>query len=128
MAHYGSANNTGDGADLATPANDGIPNLIKFATVISLGTPGTPGTQPVSIGNDGGGGGFTFSYARAKNAVADGIEFALEWSDSLTEGTWSSSGVVVQATVDQGISERITASIPMGSGDRRFVRLRVTRP
>ncbi len=128
MAHYGSANNTGDGADLATPANDGIPNLIKFATAISLGTPGTPGTQPVSIGNDGGGGGFTFSYARAKNAVADGIEFALEWSDSLTEGTWSSSGVVVQATVDQGISERITASIPMGSGDRRFVRLRVTRP
>ena len=124
LSNYGSTSNTGDGADLATPLHDGIQNLIKFATGMP---PGSPGTQPVSVGKVGGG--FTFSFSRAKAAVADGIELALEWSTDLTDGSWTSSGVVAQAPVDQGDNtERITASIPSGVGARGFVRLRVTRP
>lgn len=123
LINYASANNTGDGADLATPLRDGIPNLIKFATGMP---PGSAGIHPVSVGKDAGG--MNFSYSRAKAAVADGIEFAIEWSDGLNDGTWSSSGVVQQAPVDQGDTERITAVIPAGSGGRGFVHLRVSRP
>ena len=123
LANFSSPNNTGDGADLATPLNDCIPNLIKFATGMAAGA---AGTQPVSIGSNADG--FTFSYSRAKNAVTDGIGFALEWNDTLLDGTWSSNGVVAQALVDQGDTERVTSSIPTGAGGQRFVRLRVTRP
>ncbi len=123
LLNFGSTNNTGNGADLASPHHDGIPNLLKFATGMA---PGSAGSQPVSVGNDAGG--ITFSYSRAKAAVTDGIEFAIEWSDGLSDGTWSTSGVVTQAPVDQGVTERVTASIPAGSGGRGFVHLRVTRP
>jgi len=123
LGAYGSTDNTGDGADLATPQDDGIANLVKFATGL---TAGAFGTQPIGVGKDNGN--FTFSYSRAKVAVADGVEFAIEWAGSLNDGTWSSSGVVTQAPVDQGDTERVTATVPPGMGERGFVRLRVTRP
>jgi len=102
--------------------HDGIANLVKFAT----GMPAGAATQPVSIASNLSA--FTFSYSRAKNAVADGIEFSIEWSASLTNSAWSPNGVVAQAPVNQGATERVTATLPPVSGARCFVRLRVTRP
>jgi len=123
LSAYGSTDNTGDGADLATPQHDGIPNLIKFAT----GIPAVPAaTNPVSVGNSGST--VAFTYSRAKAAVADGIDFAIEWSDTLTGGSWSSEGVVAQAPVDLGDTERVTATVPTSQSGHRFVHLRVTRP
>lgn len=42
QTHFGDALNGGDGADLATPDHDGIPNLVKYGLVI---TPGTSGAK-----------------------------------------------------------------------------------
>ncbi|MDZ4405427.1 hypothetical protein [Prosthecobacter sp.] len=41
--HFGVTANAGDAADTATPAGDGIPNLMKFALGMS---PAQPGVQP----------------------------------------------------------------------------------
>jgi alpha-tubulin suppressor-like RCC1 family protein len=120
--YFGTAANTGDAADAATPQHDGIPNLIKFAT----------GMDPTKTGRNPGaatrvGGTITFTYIRSKAAVLDGVTIKVEWSDTLAENSWSNTEVS-ETSVDQGATELVTATLPAGSSSKRFVRLRVSRP
>ena len=113
----------GTSSATATPLNDGITNLMKFSTGMSATV---PGTQPGTVSNDGMN--LTFAFNRSKQAVADGITFTVEWSDTLAPDSWSSAGVTFGAPSDQGTTERIIATMPAGSLGHRFTHLKVTKP
>ena len=71
-----------------------------------------------------------FRYTRSNAALADGIQFAVKWTDILAPATWSSLGVTDSQNPtnpgDSSIENRI-ATMPAGTTSRRFVRLEVTR-
>ena len=54
-----------------------------------------------------------------------GITHAVEWSDTLAAERWSSAGVTEQILSDNGTVQQVKASIPTGSNNRRFIRLKV---
>ena len=111
----------GPAAALAAPLGDGIPNLIKFATGMD---PAFRGGAPGQLTRNGAE--LTFTYPRNPAAVAEGFNFIVEWSDTLTPGSWSSAGVTSEA-LPGGPLEQVTATLPVSPQGRRFVRLRVTK-
>lgn len=123
---FGMAENTGDAANLAAPARDGIPNLLKLATGDGMINPRVPGIEPGEIALDEPGEFLEFTYSRNKAAVAGGVAFAVAWSDTLVTENWSNDGMLVTRIEDQGATERVTVTFPRGKADRRFVRLEVT--
>jgi len=120
LTHFQTTDNTGNAADMATPQNDGVVNLMKFATGMN---PGQAGTMPGSSSRSATGLGFT--YSRSKAAVNDGVTFTVEWSDTLTSASWSHAYVTETAS-DQGDTQLVTATVPAAAGPQRFVRLKVT--
>jgi multisubunit Na+/H+ antiporter MnhE subunit len=120
--YFGTSMSVGSAADLATPQNDGVPNLLKFATGMDPTVSGVmPGTLAVS------GGSLAFTYVRVKAAVSDGTTCSAVWTDDLTSGSWSSDGVM-ESSVDQGTTDLVTDLVPVGASGRRFVRLVVSHP
>lgn len=118
---FGSPFNSGDGADGADPDHDGIVNLVEFAT---HSTP-TAASGPVgSLVRNGAS--LEFTYTCDKSAVSAGLVFKAEWTDNLVAGPWSSAGVT-STSVDHVNTVDVTATIPTGGNDHRFVRLSVTK-
>jgi len=122
LTYFGTTANTGPAADTATPQNDEITNLMKFATGMD---PTKRGLQPGALALSGSN--LVFTYTRSKSAAVDGISCAVEWSDTMSPGSWSSSGVS-ETIIDQGQTELVTATLPAGTNRRRFVILVVTKP
>ena len=58
----------------------------------------------------------------------DGLSFTVRWSDTLDAGSWSSVDVSESILTDDGTVQEILATLPAGSTDQRFVRLRVGEP
>jgi len=117
----GSTSTTGAGADLATPKNDGITNLVKFATGLDPTTSAsTPGVLSQSNGE------LTFIYTPSAAAVTSGFNFVVEYNDALGVNAWTSD-LVNQGTLGSG-GLPVTATLPAGSGGQRFVHLKVTKP
>ena len=114
---------TGNQNASAIPLNDGITNLMKFSTGMSATV---PGTQPGTVSTDGST--LTFAFNRSKEAVADGIVFTVEWSDTLAPDSWSSVGVTLGTPADNGATESLIATMPAGSLGHRFAHLKVTKP
>ena len=119
--HFNTTSNTGQAADEATPMHDGVPNLMKFATGMD---PSKTGRQPGTIQHSSAS--IVFTYNRSKAALSDGVQFTVEWSDTLAPGSWSADGASFVVT-DEGATEKIDVAIPSGTSQRRFVRLRVSR-
>ncbi|MGI8603978.1 MAG: hypothetical protein ACR2OZ_13440 [Verrucomicrobiales bacterium] len=116
--YFGSAENSGDGADLADPNHDGLTNVVEFATAQD---PTQPSVAPISgalTGNT-----IAFIYTRNKAALGV-VQFAVQWSDSLS--SWSSAGVTQTISNDDGIVQQVKAAVPLGTGNHLFVRLRVS--
>ncbi len=105
---------------LADPDHDGLQNLVEWALALSATQ---PGTLPASMAKVGGN--LEFTYTRAKNVA--GVTFAVEWTDSLASGAWSSAGVTEQILSDNGIVQTVKASVSVGVSPRQFVRLRVQK-
>ncbi|WP_035609410.1 delta-60 repeat domain-containing protein [Haloferula sp. BvORR071] len=120
LARFGTAANAGQAADGADADNDGIANLLEYATG---GDPWIPGTNPVALQQ---GALFHLTYPRSTAAVEHGTQFVVEWSDQL--GIWSTDGIT--ETVIGGTAELplIRASIPQDGSWKRFARLRVLAP
>lgn len=119
---FGAAAIAGTSGLLDDPDHDGQVNLLEFATAAS---PTASGGAPASLTELSGA--LEFSYRRSHEAVADGLQYRVEWSDTLG-GDWSDGGVV-QAEIpgsDDGVATRWKATVPKGAL-RRFVRLRVTQ-
>jgi hypothetical protein len=68
--------------------------------------------------------GIEFTYTRNKAALTE-VQFAVEWSDSLAADGWNSAGVTDVMLSDDGMLLQVKATVPLGEGSRRFVRLRV---
>ena len=86
----------------------------------------TTSAKPTVVRN---GGTLEVSYTRSLAALADGVTFTVEWSDTLAPGSWSATGVSAPTILsDNGVTQQIKVTIPTGIGvTRRFVRLNVTR-
>ena len=118
QTHFGSTSNAGDAADDADPDRDGLKNLLEYALNLS---PNTVSRVPASVQATGGN--LEYLYDRGTAAFNGGTIFQVEWSDDLT--TWSGAGVVETLLSDDGTTQQVKATLPAGSGGRRFVRLRV---
>jgi hypothetical protein len=121
--HFGATPDPANAGELADPDHDGLANLLEFATG---NLPNTPNGAIVHLAKSESS--LEFTYRRSHAAVAHGIQFAVEWSDTLNSG-WSSSGVTQHELpdTDDGISTTWKAMVPADS-ENRFVHLRVTNP
>ncbi|MFM2197235.1 MAG: hypothetical protein RLZZ505_667 [Verrucomicrobiota bacterium] len=119
--YFKTTDNAGDAADMADPDSDGLNNLMEFATGSAPDSPN--GSTTGFIRKDGT---IEFTYCRSHAAVADGVDFVVEWSDTLRRD-WSEEGVVQLSVpnTDNGSSTLWKATLPAGSG-RRFVHLKTT--
>ncbi len=66
----------------------------------------------------------TYSYKRPR--VISDAGYAVEWSDTLAPGSWSSAGVMQQVIADNGTNLTMQATLPAGGTGSRFVRLKIT--
>lgn len=118
--------NGANALDTATPAGDGIPNLLKYALCLdpsrSCARP-TDGSNPglplvVSDASDLG-----LIYQR--DATKTDISYLVESGTDLR--SWSGTGVTEQIIATNGTVQTVKASIPKISDPRKFIRLRIAR-
>ena len=121
--HFGTTANTGTAADAIDANDDGEINLLEFATGQSPHA-STTNSTPAALSGEM----LEFTYTRSDAAIADGLLFAAEWSDTLTPGSWSTIGVTEQIISDNGTVQSVKAIIPKGSAGRRFVHLSIVQP
>jgi beta-glucanase (GH16 family)/regulation of enolase protein 1 (concanavalin A-like superfamily) len=107
--------------NLADPDRDGLVNLLEFALALD---PATASTLPVNFVRNGA----TLEFTYTRSAIATGITYQVQWSDTLTSGSWSSAGVSEQIFSDDGSIQTVRASVAAGVSGRRFLHLRVGTP
>lgn len=123
QTHFGAnATNPLIAGDFADPDNDGLLNLIEWAT----------GTVPVASNNvpqSASRSGSAIDFVYSKNKSASDMSFVVEWSDTLASD-WSTAGVSGPTVLnDNGTTQQIKVTVPADSGvAQRFVRLKVLRP
>jgi sugar lactone lactonase YvrE len=118
QTHFGSTANSGSAADGADPDRDGLPNLLEYALNLS---PNAASRATAAV--QAAGGNLEYTYSRGTAAFNGGTTYQVEWSDDLT--LWFTTGVVESLISDDGTQQQVKATLPAGSGGRRFVRLRV---
>ena len=118
-SQFGTSSNTGIYADTGDKDNDGLPNLLEYATATNPNTNSLTPHSAIKTGSN-------LEYTYTKNKSATDITFTVEWSDDFT--TWSTAGVTSSILTENGITQQIKATMPAGPSGRRFVRLRVMRP
>lgn len=122
--HFNTIAATGDAAPNADPDFDGLTNFLEFAIGTLPRTPNASATHLIISGTL-----LEFTYRRSHAAVADGVHFEVQWTDTLAND-WSHAGVshALVPNSDNGISNQWKATIPNASGQKRFARLFVTQP
>ncbi len=121
LAHFGTTANSGLAADGMDANNDSESNFLEFATGQNPNA-ATRATQTLVPSSPT----LEFTYNRSLAAMADGITFSVEWSDTLTN--WSATGVTEQLLNDNGTMQTVKAIIPAGPAAKRFIHLKVTNP
>ena len=120
--NFGSYDSVDSGADSADPDHDGLNNLLEYA----LGTaPNSSGVMLASLALNGAN--LEYTYTRSTAAKENGINYQIEWSDTLEAGSWSTETVTQEIQSTHGALETVKASVPAGSGGKRFLRLRVVK-
>jgi hypothetical protein len=119
QVQYLGVNGTSGGPAL-DPDFDGIPNALEYALNLD---PALTSSLPATFSPSGGG--WQYVYTRSKAAVTGGMQFQVEWSETLLAAGWSGSGVTEEILSDNGTVQQVKATIPAGSLGRRFARLRV---
>ena len=122
FAQFGTVANTGLAADSFDANADGESNILEFATGQNPNASTRATTSLVKSGTN-----LQLNYVRSDAALADGIGFGVEWSDTLAPGSWSSTGVTEQILGDNGVVQSVQATLAAGAG-RRFVRIRISAP
>jgi len=106
----------------ATPANDGLPNLLKYA--LALGVMDAPAGRLPSAGIQGD----RLDLTYRKSKLAGDVTYTVQAQDAL-DGAWTTvSGPTT--TMDKGDHWLVTVQDPVTMTGRpaRFMRLRVTKP
>ena len=142
-AWFNDVTNTGDGADSASPASDGIPNLLKYALALF---PFEPSSVPQAVLKDYGGSKF-LSITFDRNADKSDINYEVQVADG-PDGPWTTiassiggapmtgPGLVQEAfatyyinpvTVGYSNFAEVRDVISTADAPRRFMRLKVSR-
>ncbi len=98
---------------------DGWNNRLEHALGLNPKLPDSPTAHFSAQG-----GVLTYTYSRPR--VNSDVDYAVEWSDTLAPGSWSSTGILQQVIADNGTNVTMQATVPTGSAGSRFVRLKVT--
>lgn len=116
QTYFGSAENSGNGADLADPYGTGVPNVLVFALLGPNQDPSrvTPNQLPQAQMSGG-----NISYSFTQPSGVSSITYGAEWSTTLGSDDW-------HAISDAGSGSQHVFSVPMASNAQLFVRLRVT--
>lgn len=115
--------NNPNAAPLLDPDFDGVLNLLEFATALNPNAASIVPMQTVKNGAN-----LEFTYPRATAALAQGLSFIVEWSDTLPGTSWSILGVTETILSDNGTVQQVKATVPAGSNGSRFVHLKVAGP
>jgi len=123
QTQFGTSSNTGLNADTADKDNDGLSNLLEYACATN---PNANNAAPHSASRNGS----VIDFIYTRNKSATDVTCMVEWSDSLSAASWSTSGVSAPTILsDNGTTQQIKVSVPAGAGvTRRFVHLKVTKP
>jgi len=132
---------TNGSEDLLTPAGDGVQNLLKYAFNM-LGNGGGQGSNlnaansSVITANGSAGlplvdmdgtGRLRVTFIRRKSTSNSGISYAVEFSDTLANGTWAvNASATTNVTSIDDTFERVVVTDNLTSAAKRFVRVRVT--
>ncbi len=122
--------------DLQTPANDGICNLLKYAfNMIGTGVGQVtsltqPNVQIVGVSGSAGlprhglnAGKLTVTYIRRKATSAPGVSYTVEFSNTISSGSWAATGIETKTDIDTTF-ERVTVT-DNAAYTKRFARVRV---
>ncbi len=124
LQNFGStATNTGDAADDASPAHDGLPNLLKYALGLSPTEP-VPALGPIVIDFTPDG---CLRMTVPKNPAATDIQLTIQVSSDLSDPlAWTDTGVMI----DHNDPTMLQAHdhVDLSKADSRFIRLKVVRP
>ncbi|MEY4243513.1 MAG: hypothetical protein RLZZ245_1098 [Verrucomicrobiota bacterium] len=120
FANFGAYDSENSGADAADPDGDGLSNLLEYALGLD---PNTAGVMPAVLVLNGAN--LEYTYSRDTAARENGINYQIEWSDTLDVGSWSTETVTEEILSTEAALETVKTSVPAGSGGKRFLRLRV---
>jgi len=133
--HFGSSENSGNAADLATPDGDGISNLVKYALNITPGSSGASGLPKPEWTEVAGSRYLALSVTRdpARNDVILDIEAGSDLDDwtvvgrSVNGAAFSGSGVVSETDASGGRKLAVIRdTVDATTTPRRFLRVKVS--
>ena len=128
---------------LSTPADDGVPNLLKYAFNLlgtgpgqtdSILTPnsrvlaaaGAAGLPAIGVSGDGR---VTLLYVRRKASSQPDIIYVVEFSNPLEPDSWAANASATETVTSLDDTwERVLVTDSLAATPRRFVRVRVERP
>ena len=120
QSHFSTTADTGQAADGADADSDGELNLLEYATGQNPNAASRAGLSVVREASI-----LNITYPRNIAAMNSGVTFIVETSDTLSAGSWTTTGVSAPAILsDNGTTQQIQVSVP-SNVPRRFVRLRV---
>jgi hypothetical protein len=122
---FGNPSNVGAGANNASPAGDGIPNLIKYALGLSpLTVTATNQLPTAAVQPHNSAGYLTLTVNRA--AIAPDVSYVVEVSGDLA--TWSSGAPDTVTLTNSPTQLVVRDNVPAGTAGARYIRLTVTNP
>ncbi|WP_395735347.1 hypothetical protein [Prosthecobacter sp.] len=112
-----------DADDGADPDRDGVPNLLEYATG---GDPHSSSPLHTPVGKPDAS---FVEFDYPVNIVAlNELTFAVEWRDSLSGGTWSTTGVSAPSVISStDTMELMKVMVPTGGRTSRYMHLSVTK-
>ncbi|MGH7994049.1 MAG: hypothetical protein ACREDQ_11070, partial [Limisphaerales bacterium] len=125
-SYFGNPSNVGAGANGASPAGDGVPNLIKYALGLNPTNAATTAQLPSGgIQPSGGTNYLTLTVNRA--AEPPDVTYIVEVSSNLLSG-WVSGPPNTVTLTDTAAQLVVQDTTPVPAATARFIRLRVTNP
>jgi hypothetical protein len=121
--HFGNPSNVGAGANGASPAGDGIPNLIKYAVGLDPMTP-TTSSAFLSASIVEASGQKYLAMTLTRSAEAPDINHTVEVSSNLF--TWNSGAPFTVVLADTPTQLVVRDNTPVQDVTARFLRLRVS--
>jgi hypothetical protein len=116
--YFNSTLNEGISADYSVNADDGLPNLLKYALGLN---PWIPSVNPINLST-------TTGYLRItipKNSLATDISYSVEATGNLSFGQWTTIGTTIESNTSTLLQVRDNNQISAASS--RFLRLKITR-
>jgi hypothetical protein len=133
--YFGSDQNTGNAADLAAPDGDGIPNLVKYALLMTPGQNGSTRLPQAEMTGPSGSRRLTLTFQRdpSRNDVSIVVEaqsgLGGVWSEITrsTNGADFTGSAAVSETSSAGGVKSVTVQDVQADASCRFMRVRVER-